>query len=145
MKGKILFVVGGLTGYVLGTRAGRERYEQIKKQWLKVWNAKPVQAQVSKVEDFAKARVSEIPAALWTGVKGVANIVAQPSGTPGQKLDRAIDKAESTVEDVQDAIDDAVAEKSKPAASTKSSSSSAAAKKPAARKPSTAAKPKNEQ
>ena len=30
MKGKILFVVGLGVGYVLGTRAGRERYEQIK-------------------------------------------------------------------------------------------------------------------
>ncbi len=36
MKGKIGLVVGLGVGYVLGTRAGRERYEQIKTQWLKV-------------------------------------------------------------------------------------------------------------
>ena len=42
MKGKIGLVVGIGVGYVLGTRAGRERYEQIKTQWLKVWNLDPV-------------------------------------------------------------------------------------------------------
>lgn len=31
MRGKILFATGIAVGYVLGTRAGRERYEQIKK------------------------------------------------------------------------------------------------------------------
>ena len=34
MKGKVGLVVGLSVGYVLGTRAGRERYEQIKTQWL---------------------------------------------------------------------------------------------------------------
>ncbi|MGK9147965.1 hypothetical protein KXS11_10100 [Plantibacter flavus] len=135
MKGKVLFVVGGLTGYVLGTRAGRERYEQIKTQWLKLWNAKPVRVQRTKVEDFAKARVSEVPAALWSGVTGIAKVVSQQGATPGQKLDRSIAKAENTIEDVEDAIEDAIEAKgsSKPAAK--------APAKPAARKPA-AAKPK---
>lgn len=131
MKGKVLFVVGGLTGYVLGTRAGRERYEQIKTQWVKLWNAKPVRAQRGKVEDFAKARVSEVPAALWSGVSAVAKVVTQQGSTPGQKLDKSIAKAEDTIEDVHDAIDDAIDAKG---------SGTPAVRKPAARKP--AAKPK---
>ena len=45
MKGKIGLVVGLGVGYVLGTRAGHERYEQIKTQWLKVWHLDPVQEQ----------------------------------------------------------------------------------------------------
>jgi hypothetical protein len=136
MKGKVLFVVGGLTGYVLGTRAGRERYEQIKTQWVKLWNAKPVRAQRTKVEDFAKARVSEVPAALWSGVTSVAKVVTQQGSTPGQKLDKSIAKAETAVEDVQDAIDDALEAKStKPAAKTPAKP---AARKPAAAKPKTA-------
>ncbi|MFZ4894517.1 hypothetical protein ACL9RL_08715 [Plantibacter sp. Mn2098] len=145
MKGKILFVVGGLTGYVLGTRAGRERYKQIKTQWLKVWNAAPVQKQVGKVEDFAKARLNEVPSVLWSGVKGVAKVVAQPSQTPGQKLDRVIDEAENAVEDVQDAIDDAIAEqsKTKPAAKPAAKAASKPTAKPAARTTRSAAKPKS--
>lgn len=132
MKGKVMFVVGGLTGYVLGTRAGRERYEQIKTQWVKLWNAKPVRVQRGKVEDFAKARVSEVPAALWSGVSAVAKVVTQQGSTPGQKLDTSIAKAEDTIEDVHDAIDDAIDAKG---------SDKPAARKPAARKPA-AAKPK---
>ena len=48
MKGKVGLVIGLSVGYVLGTRAGRERYEQIKTQWLKLWNTAPVQRQVVK-------------------------------------------------------------------------------------------------
>lgn len=38
MRGKAGLVVGLAVGYVLGSRAGRQRYEQIKSQALKVWN-----------------------------------------------------------------------------------------------------------
>ncbi len=55
MRGKAGLVIGLAVGYVLGTRAGRERYEQIKAQALKVWNFDPVQDQVDKVKDFAKS------------------------------------------------------------------------------------------
>jgi membrane protein DedA with SNARE-associated domain len=44
MKGKIGLVVGLGVGYVLGTRAGQERYEQIKKQWLKLYRPRPCPA-----------------------------------------------------------------------------------------------------
>lgn len=146
MKGKVMFVVGGLTGYVLGTRAGRERYEQIKTQWVKLWNAKPVRAQRGKVEDFAKARISEVPAALWSGVSAVAKVVSQQGSTPGQKLDastgsahrKAQSKTEDTVQDVSETVKDA---------RTASGTSTSTASKPAVRKPAapktTAPKPKS--
>ncbi|MFP7696703.1 hypothetical protein [Trueperella sp. LYQ143] len=40
-------------GYVLGSRAGRERYEQIKKISKKVWNSKPAQKGRDKVRSQA--------------------------------------------------------------------------------------------
>ena len=55
MRGKVGLVIGLAAGYVLGTRAGRERYEQIKAQVDKVWNLDPVQEQVAKAKDFAKS------------------------------------------------------------------------------------------
>ncbi|WP_187977056.1 hypothetical protein [Mycetocola sp. JXN-3] len=82
MRGKILFVTGLAAGYVLGTRAGRARYEQIKSGWLSVWNAAPVQNQVEKVETFTKARLSEIPGLLLTGVKKVASAIAPEESAP---------------------------------------------------------------
>ncbi|MCS5717480.1 YtxH domain-containing protein [Herbiconiux sp. CPCC 205763] len=64
MRGKIIFVVGLATGYVLGTRAGRERYEQIKAGAQKVWNTPTVQSGVQKAQDFAGARVDTVKADL---------------------------------------------------------------------------------
>ncbi|REJ03871.1 hypothetical protein DY023_16230 [Microbacterium bovistercoris] len=107
MKGKIGLVVGLGVGYVLGTRAGRERYEQIKTQWLKVWNLEPVQQQVTKVQDFAKAKAAAVPQALWDGAVRVVRS-ASTAGTPGQKLDSVIGTAKDAADDVADAAEDAV-------------------------------------
>ncbi|MGW8482915.1 hypothetical protein ACWGJP_07230 [Microbacterium sp. NPDC055903] len=128
MKGKIGLVVGLGVGYVLGTRAGRERYEQIKTQWLKVWHLDPVQEQVSKVKGFVGDKAAAIPGAVWTGVVKVAKS-ASGGGTPGQKLDATIAAGREAVEEVADAAEDAVDE------AKKSTAGKATAKKPAAKKP----------
>ncbi|MFT4231553.1 MAG: YtxH domain-containing protein [Leucobacter sp.] len=62
MKGKIAFVLGAAVGYVLGTRAGRERYEQIKRGAQTVWNTPPVQRGVGVVRDAAQSRVGDLKA-----------------------------------------------------------------------------------
>lgn len=69
MRGKLMFITGGLAGYVLGARAGRGRYDQIAASARKLWNAKPVQRRVSEVRDYALETVGDIPAALFTAVK----------------------------------------------------------------------------
>ncbi|MGK3954087.1 hypothetical protein ACLKM7_17355 [Microbacterium sp. I2] len=118
MRGKAGLVVGIAIGYVLGTRAGRERYEQIKAQWLKVWNLDPVQEQVGKVKDFAKTQAMALPSTLWDSAVKVAQ-AAGSKGTPGQKLDAAIKAGEESADDVgqaakksasavKDAVDEAV-------------------------------------
>lgn len=56
MRGKLMLVSGLVTGYVLGSRAGRARYEQIAKSAGKFWHSRAVQNQVSKVEGFARAK-----------------------------------------------------------------------------------------
>ena len=64
MKGKILLVVGLGIGYVLGTRAGRARYEEIKGAASKLWNDPRVQHSVDQagefVSDGAKKVVSQV-------------------------------------------------------------------------------------
>jgi len=54
MKGKIMLLAGGAVGYVLGTRAGRERYDQIVTQAQGVWNNPKVQEKASQAQDLAK-------------------------------------------------------------------------------------------
>jgi len=115
MKGKIGLVVGLGVGYVLGTRAGRERYEQIKTQWLKVWNLDPVQHQVTKVKTYVGDKAAAVPGAIWTGVVKVAKSVGG-DGTPGQKLDSAIATSKDAADDVAKATEEVVAEAKKTAA-----------------------------
>ena len=140
MKGKIGLVVGLGVGYVLGTRAGRERYEQIKTQWLKVWHLDPVQEQVDKVKGFVGEKAAAVPGALWTGVVKVAKSVSG-NGTPGQRLDSAIATGREAAEDLAEATEEAVeaakAAANKPAAG-KTTATKTAAKKPAAKKPAAA-------
>ena len=127
MKGKIGLVVGLGVGYVLGTRAGRERYEQIKTQWLKVWNLDPVQEQVEKAKGFIGDKAAAVPGVIWSGVQ---KVVKSASGekTAGQRLDSAVAAGRKAAEDVIDATEDAVDEAKETA---KKGTAKPAAKKPA--------------
>ncbi|MEV5409367.1 YtxH domain-containing protein [Thermopolyspora sp. NPDC052614] len=66
MRYRVVFIVGLAVGYVLGTRAGRERYEQIKRLAQRVADNPKVQeaaglvgARASQVASKAKDRVGE--------------------------------------------------------------------------------------
>jgi hypothetical protein len=118
MRGKAGLVIGLAVGYVLGTRAGRERYEQIKSQWLKVWDTEAVQTQVTKVKDFAKSQAMALPSTVWDSAVKVAQ-AAGSKGSAGQKLDAALKVGKDSADDVgraaqtsaqavKDAVDDAI-------------------------------------
>ncbi|TDD58159.1 YtxH domain-containing protein [Actinomadura darangshiensis] len=59
MKTRMMFMAGAAIGYVLGTKAGRERYEQIKQLSRQGWENPNVQDAAgvlrSKGEEFAGA------------------------------------------------------------------------------------------
>ncbi len=57
---KISFLAGVGVGYVLGTRAGRQRYEQIKAGAQGVWNNPKVQETVSHAQDLAAQKGPEV-------------------------------------------------------------------------------------
>lgn len=59
---KLSFLLGAATGYVLGARAGRQRYDQIRSGAGKVWQSRSVQHQVSTAKHAAKTKAA--PAAL---------------------------------------------------------------------------------
>lgn len=118
MKGKLLFVAGAAVGYVLGTRAGRKRYEQIKGAAESVWNTPVVQQGVGQVKDFALARVGTVSDAFFDNAKKLVN-----AATTQAKASSDATKAPAT----------------KASAAAKPASSKPAASKPAA-KASTATK-----
>ena len=66
MRGKVMFVTGLGVGYVLGTRAGRQKFDQMVAQARKVWEsptvqeaAGVVQAQATRLYDQGKQTVTE--------------------------------------------------------------------------------------
>jgi hypothetical protein len=80
MKGKILLVVGLGVGYVLGSRAGREKYDELVAKAQKFWNDPRVQTQVSNAGDFVKEKAPDVADFISTGVKKVTN-----TSTPAKK------------------------------------------------------------
>jgi hypothetical protein len=75
MRGRILFVAGAAAGYVLGARAGRRRYDQIKAAADRVWNDRNVQKGVNDVvgtvQDFVKDKAPEVQGAVVGQAKKV--------------------------------------------------------------------------
>lgn len=69
MRGKLLFVVGAATGYVLGARAGRERYEQIREAWGRVWDTPAVQDRVDGAKSAVADRLAAIPGMIFAKLR----------------------------------------------------------------------------
>lgn len=84
---KLLLIGAAAAGYVLGTKAGRERYEQIKRQSSKVWNSEPVQHGVHEAEEVAKhaataAGTKVADAASTAGSRVAAKVRSDDSSEP---------------------------------------------------------------
>jgi hypothetical protein len=77
--GRILFIAGAALGYVLGARAGRRRYEQIKAAADRLWNDKTVQKNVNDVvgtvQGFVKEKAPEVQGAITGQAKKVVSKV----------------------------------------------------------------------
>lgn len=88
---KLTLLIAAGAGYVLGSRAGRERYEQIKQQTTKAWNNPKVQDTVDTVQTQAKQAGADL------GSK-VGSKVAE---TAGDVKDKVSDKLHSSSDDQQ--------------------------------------------
>lgn len=79
MRGKILFVTGLAVGYVLGAKAGRERYEKIAAAANKFWSTPTVQRRVDQVEDFVKDHAPDVAGFVGdTAKKAVSKVASKP-------------------------------------------------------------------
>lgn len=104
MKGKIGIAVGLAAGYVLGARAGRQRYEQIKDKAQEVWELEPVQKQVGKVTDFGKSAALAVPSVVWDSAKKVVKAVGK-GDSASEKLDAAKTEGKKAASDVRKAAE----------------------------------------
>ncbi len=72
VKGKLTAAIGLAAGYVLGSRAGRDRYEKIKGATTGVWKDPRVQDKVHAAEDVAKEKAQHAAETVKEAVKGKA-------------------------------------------------------------------------
>ena len=59
MRGKLMFISGLAAGFVLGSRAGREKYEEIRANAKKVWEHPTVQEAAGVAQSQANKLYSE--------------------------------------------------------------------------------------
>lgn len=94
MKGKIAFVLGAAVGYVLGSRAGRQRYEQIKRGAQTLWETSPVQQGVGVVRDALDDCADEIKAYMRRASSDAFTAFARrASGQTGSARDNSSETA----------------------------------------------------
>lgn len=88
---KISFLAGMGVGYVLGARAGRQRYEQIRSRAQGVWNSPKVQETVSHAQEFAAQKAPEVQHKIAetasTAVHKVSDKVGSGDGGNGAEGD----------------------------------------------------------
>jgi hypothetical protein len=69
---KLSILVAGAAGYVLGARAGRERYDQIVALTQRVWSDPRVQRQTSAAADAVKEKAPDVGAAIADAARTTA-------------------------------------------------------------------------
>ncbi|MEJ7756670.1 MAG: hypothetical protein WKF83_10435 [Nocardioidaceae bacterium] len=78
---KLSVIVAAGAGYVLGSRAGRERYEQIKSQAQSVWSDPRVQQRKSQAADVARDKASEAASAARARATEAAAAAKEKAGS----------------------------------------------------------------
>ena len=92
MRYKATFLVGLAIGFVVGTRAGRERYEQMKKAATQVVQSPPVQkatqaagAKATELTKVAKDKAaSQVPKLTETAKSSASKMRGQLDRLPGR-------------------------------------------------------------
>jgi len=102
---KFSFLLGAAVGYVLGARAGQERYRQIQRGAAQLWRSQPVQQQVEQAKHAAKTKAA--PAAL-DAVSSAAAVAGDKMRQGAGKIagDPSRDVSSNTVNREPDVVSD---------------------------------------
>lgn len=125
MRAKFAFIVGLAIGYVFGTRAGRERYEQIKRAAQTLWDSPGVRRGREQVGGYAADVRANVQDSVLDAGKSFIQALADFAKTraPGAS---APTQSPAPASENADAANE-------PKAPTKPSSASSTAKKPSPR------------
>ena len=112
MRGKLMFITGLAAGFVLGSRAGREKYEEITANAKKVWEHPTVQeaagvaqAQANKLYSEGKGKLdqSKIGQKLHSGA-GTSGTSTGTSGTSTGTLGSSTGTSDSSLTATNDSL-----------------------------------------
>ncbi len=78
---KLMLVVAGGIGYVLGTKAGRQRYEQLRGTFEKVKSDPRVQEKTQQAADLAREKAPVVKEKLAGAADAAATKVRQRNGS----------------------------------------------------------------
>ncbi len=78
---KLPLLMAAVVGYVLGTRDGRERYDQIRNAALKVRNDPRVQEKARQAADVAREQAPVIKVKVTEGAHAAADKVKSTTGS----------------------------------------------------------------
>ncbi|MCG2620524.1 hypothetical protein LVY72_01200 [Arthrobacter sp. I2-34] len=94
MMRALIFGAGAAVGYVLGTKAGRQRYEQLKQQVGKVWQDPRTQEKIAGAKESVKDLVPEVKERLHVaGHKAEGAAAGSSSAVPKTEPDVQSDPA----------------------------------------------------
>jgi oxygen-dependent protoporphyrinogen oxidase len=100
---KLSFLLGVGVGYVLGARAGKQRYEQIKAVSAKAWNSDPVQQQVGKGKEAARTQLAPAVAeAVSSAAKSTADRLRSEKTVAGETVAPTMEARVETAEPVHE-------------------------------------------
>ena len=85
---KLGMLTAGAVGYVLGARAGRERYEQIVFQAQRLWTNPRVQQGVSEAQDLAREKGPVVADKVVQTAKHAGETVASRVGSDDEEPPR---------------------------------------------------------
>jgi type IV secretory pathway TrbL component len=97
VRGRLLLIAGLITGFVLGSRAGRRAYEQLRSRVRDVGRTPAVQSTVSKAREFAQQRAPKLTGA----VAGVTETAAGVTESVHQAGEQAVVPVADTPTEVQ--------------------------------------------
>lgn len=101
--GKLSFLAGAAVGYVLGARAGVQRYEQIKALSNKVWSSDPVQHQVERGKETARTQVAPAVAeAVSSAAKSTADRLRSEKTVASETVPATMETRVATAEAIHE-------------------------------------------
>lgn len=104
MSPRFLLVLGLGAGYVLGARAGRGRYEQIKAKATELWENPRVKRARSDVESFAREQGPIIRDRAEAAAKAAPGVIADGARAAAGAARDVADKTADVAKDVADRV-----------------------------------------